>query len=832
MSKLSPLLWLLPLAALLTACPRDTQEDEPMEEEDMSSSTEDMALEDMSSPNTATPAALSITSISPASGPLTGGTQVLINGKGFTGELTLKFGDLDADFERRSPTQLAATSPARSTPGKVDILIEKGSERARSLAAFEYTPQAQPTTFFCQLQAQSPVSAIVGAPTATLYALVYAQGSTPGAGAGAGVEGELGWGARGAMAQDFTFSAMDYNLDKDGLTPGDLSNDEYGAALTFGDSGDYDYVARFRRDGGDWIYCDLDGSENGIQVAQHGHISVGAPITPMITYCQLQAQSPAAATTGVASSPLHAVVFADGLTQGAGQGSLIEGELGYGAQDAQPESFAFTSMAYNTDKDGVGAGDLSNDEYAAALTIPAAGTYAYVARFRTSQPQSDWFYCDLDGHDDIDPFEAEQLGSITVTDAVIPGLTYCETSTPARTTLAGMMSQEIEGEVYMAAETDQVGAAPGIDAQIIWGLAAAAPSTWTNSSPATYKGDADGAVAGDNSNDRFGGTITASSVGEYGYYFRFTRDGMAIDCDTDGSGVSDFEPAKVGALSVQATNLPDMCTLQFPVIAHNAGAVTTGQLVTIYGRVEEAGVTDAAGADASVAAELWIGPLDADPVSEPARFTSYTGQYNSSPTNLPATQDEYFVDFVPTTAGQYKYFWRFSVDMGVTWSSCDLNGGAFEPERAGAVHVADAATPHDPVNYCRVWQDQTTHSQADPGGGPIFTVEIYEDGETTQAGESANLMVEVGYGAPAFNPALPGAFTWAPMPYKGAAPGAANNDEYEVALWPPGPALPVGSYDVAVRTRKSAQDAWVYCDSDNTNMSYLVERATRLEVVP
>ena len=89
-------------------------------------------------------------------------------------------------------------------------------------------PNNEPTPEFCQLQAQSPVTAIEGMPTPVLYALVYKEGVTVGMGPGSGITAELGWG-QGTDYESFAYESMAYNVDVDGLTPGDLSNDEYGA---------------------------------------------------------------------------------------------------------------------------------------------------------------------------------------------------------------------------------------------------------------------------------------------------------------------------------------------------------------------------------------------------------------------------------------------------------------------------------------------------------------------------------------------------------------------------------------------------------------------------
>ncbi len=63
-----------------------------------------------------------VTSITPNSGPTTGGTQVTITGSGFSGATTVDFGATAASFTFDSDSQITATSPSGST-GTIDITV-------------------------------------------------------------------------------------------------------------------------------------------------------------------------------------------------------------------------------------------------------------------------------------------------------------------------------------------------------------------------------------------------------------------------------------------------------------------------------------------------------------------------------------------------------------------------------------------------------------------------------------------------------------------------------------------------------------------------------------
>ena len=65
----------------------------------------------------------SVSSISPNTGPSTGGTVVTINGSGFAGATEVDFGDPPATNVSCSSTTCTATSPP-DTPGTVAVTVK------------------------------------------------------------------------------------------------------------------------------------------------------------------------------------------------------------------------------------------------------------------------------------------------------------------------------------------------------------------------------------------------------------------------------------------------------------------------------------------------------------------------------------------------------------------------------------------------------------------------------------------------------------------------------------------------------------------------------------
>ena len=131
---------------------------------------------------------------------------------------------------------------------------------------------------------RSSLSAAAGATSDPVYVWVYEAGVTQGSGQGKGLTVELGVGADGTTPDgSWSWTAMAWNMDKDGLSSGDLANDEYAGTLTAPATvGSYDFAARVSADGGaSWLSCDLGGdtcggagSDDGYSAATAGSLTV------------------------------------------------------------------------------------------------------------------------------------------------------------------------------------------------------------------------------------------------------------------------------------------------------------------------------------------------------------------------------------------------------------------------------------------------------------------------------------------------------------------------------------------------------------------------------
>ncbi len=127
------------------------------------------------------------------------------------------------------------------------------------------------------------------------------------------------------------------------------------------------------------------------------------------------------------------------------------------------------------------------------------------------------------------------------------------------------------------------------------------------------------------------------------------------------------------------------CNVQFPTSV----SVQTGTAMpTLYGRIFKLGVTETAGASASVIAELGYGPRSTNPETE-SGWTFQSATYNVQVGN----DDEYKFNGNAPAVADYSYAFRFSLDGGQSFTYCDDDGAgsnallSFETPQLPLLHV-------------------------------------------------------------------------------------------------------------------------------------------------
>lgn len=486
----------------------------------------------------------------------------------------------------------------------------------------------------CKLQFPSTLTSSEGRPTDKVYGRVFVQGLTEATGAGAGLEGQVGYGTGADPANAaWVWNTATFNVD-DGM-----GGDEYEARITGPVAGTYGYAYRFRLGStGAWTYCDLDASNNGIQQAQLGALTASAFD---VSNCTLESTNAAQTRLANASTqPYSALVTVPTLTDAAGQGTPLTVQLGYGATGTMPSTWTWSAASYVNDA-------TAADRYQLSFNAPATlGSYSVA--FRVQVGARPFVYCDLDGSQN--GFQDAQAGRLTVAAALIQS---CKLDTVSSSSLASGRPLVTTARVLIPTVTAAVGAAPNLRVQIgngprddaststLWG--------WQN---ATF--DQDVTATGE---DQFKLTSFPAYTGDRAVSARASLDGVSWTyCDLNGSDVGGYEVNQQYDIVVNTHDEFDFCNLQSPATSARNGVV--------YGQLYEPGLTP--NATAPIIAQLGTGPETADP--------GHGWTWTNATFNVLVGNNNEFQAPVPD-AGVigHSYVFRYTVDAGV-WCYGDLNG--------------------------------------------------------------------------------------------------------------------------------------------------------------
>jgi len=541
------------LAALLLAgaCAASTDDDAVPDARD-SSDDGDASPDDGSDGETSGPAP-TLTAVSPPSGPIAGGTLVTLNGENIASGATASFGGADCTEPfYASARRMTCRTPPHAA-GAVDVVLTNPDGQTATLTGVFTYDTSEPRVNWCSLHFPPELSVAQDEPAGPLYGRVFVQDVTPGEGQGPGVLAQIGIGAAGSDPAGWTWGDATYDQSTDGIVAGDLANDEYQATLLGRAEGEYSYAFRFSVDeGATWQLCDRTGTDDGFNVAHAGSLHVVPAPPPSIGWCRLDRPVATSVEVDSTTEELFGRVLVAGVTEGTGQGAGVTGEVGVGLPGADPAAgtWIWTPLAYAASVDGLAAGDLSVDEYGAAVSAPAeAGSYVYAVRFSLDAGAT-WTYCDTAGAG----YAEINAGLLTATDpGTGPLVGWCSLHWPSTLrAAAGAPSDWIYGRVWAEGVTPGVGQGAGIRGQVGYGARTVEPSTWTWTD-AMYNVDVDGLSSGDRANDEYWQRLTVPTAGSYAFAYRFSQDAGRSwrYCDLDGTTVGEFTVGQAGSLTVE-----------------------------------------------------------------------------------------------------------------------------------------------------------------------------------------------------------------------------------------------------------------------------------------
>ncbi|WP_164012864.1 IPT/TIG domain-containing protein [Pyxidicoccus trucidator] len=659
----------------------------------------------------------------------------------------------------------------------------------------------------------------------TVFAQVFMAGVTDKVGAGPGLVGQIGWGPANEDPRTSPLwnwsTALAWN--KDNFTV----NDEWKGTLPNpGVNGEYRYAVRFAANGGPMRVCDGNGVDDGgqdFELEQLGTLNVtGTVVVPkVIGYCKLgpdgnnTPETVTYATTAQANRKVVGQVYVQSVTTGAGAGTNVVAQLGWGPLGENPT----TSANWNWTTAAAYKGDIgeNNDEYEATLPNPGVvGSYGFAYRFQVNDGA--FMYCDADGNSvGAAGFDTTKLGGLTVSAPQDISIGWCKLggeateAPPNEVYRVGQAAKEIYAQVYMDGVTPGTGAGTGIQGQVGYGPVTDEPTAaswqWTSTGAAFNRES-----GGGNSNDEWKAPLPNPGVaGQYKFAFRFNVNGGAYRyCDADGLAAAGFTLAQAGNLEVRPVAV-DTCQLLGPA---SLSATPGGTTQVVRGKALVTTVTDTtSGAGAGLTAEVGFGPNSSDPATA-SGWSWTTANYSAESDSN--TQDVYETALTaPAMEGPYAVAMRFRYQTGA-WAYCDLDGSANGYQTAQGALLTVAAVVPPTVDWCRLGgpaggaPPSETYLEGEAASKPVH-VQVHEAGVTAGNGAGANIVAELGYG-PTGVAQTDAAWQWTAATY-GADTGNGDNDEYRATLPNPGT---VGSYRFAYRVSLSG-GPFVYCDADGTD---------------
>ncbi len=730
-----------------------------------------------------------ITSITPTSGAVAGGTSITINGTQFVTGASVAFGSaLSTLVTFESDRRIIAVTPSAASEGLVGVTVTNPGGRSSTLpSSFTYTGTTT-TRVISEAVLINGADATATAPAQiTVVGHVQVATVTPGAGQGAGVRAQVGVAtsiSTPPVVTDFTWSDAQYLGDVDGATAGDLARDSYSATLNVATAGVYFVTARFSVNNGQmWTIADRDGSANGVTQAQLARVTVGAA---SIEWCKLggEATQPPPTITlrgGAAGPVVYGQVFKPNVTNSVGAGAGIKGALGYGAPGSNPSTWTWIDATFNVD-----TGGGQNDEFQATLPNPGPGTYKFAFRFNSDD--GDWAYCDADGLT-TSAFTEDQAGTLTVQSV---GIDSCVVQFPAvMTTWEGRTSESSYGRVFVQGLTEAAGAAPGIEGQVGYGATDVDPSSasWVWSSNAAFNIDDPGG------GEEYAMAFVGPAAGNYGVAWRFRIDaGPWTYCDLDGSS-NGIQAAQLVPLTANAFDVSN-CFIESSNATQTVLPNTTSLPYSLEVTVPT--LTDAAGQGTPLTVQVGSGAVG----SAPATWTNWSAAAYVNDANQ---ADRYNATLTsPSTPSAVDV--AFRVQVGARpFVYCDRDGSTNGYQSAQAARLTSAAAL---IDACKL---EAVSAFNLPSGAPLtITARTSINGVTSLPGAAPNLRMQVGIGPVGDNASTSALWGWKEATF---AADQTGSDEFTATVFP----AYTGGRAASARASLDGV-SWTYCDLNGSNV--------------
>ncbi len=325
--------------------------------------------------------------VQPTGGPIAGNTLLNVYGAGFQEGAKVFLGDLELQRTVVVNTfRIYGYTPTASS-GAVHVrVVNPDGAYGALINGFTFEGPPAPNIDQAEVLNGNTDAVSGGQPVGiTVRGAITVAGLTRGVGQAGGVRAEVGFAPGDAELLNpasYTWEAATYETDSDSGEADVYKGNVLLQPPIGGENREWVVTLRFSIDGGKtWVMADGDGIANGLSAAMMRRVFIARP---RVDYCKLGPDGNGANpelfyrpgdTTLV---KVAGQVYAAGITQGAGAGSGLVAQLGYGPADSDPRDSAAWTWVNATYKAEHG----NNDEWEADLPNPGTeGTWRIAFRF-------------------------------------------------------------------------------------------------------------------------------------------------------------------------------------------------------------------------------------------------------------------------------------------------------------------------------------------------------------------------------------------------------------------------------------------------------------------
>ena len=755
-----------------------------------------------------------VQSVVPVSG--FAGDEVTLSGSHLAETTKVCFG-LTNCVTPKSATESSVVVEVPDGTGTAAVIIYVGEQMYTSGLVFDYlkSNNEENSIDWCTMVSNSTNLQVTPDKDVTVYAQVYEEGCTPNAQNNCNsFKGEVGYISADGSLDDVSAYTWKTAV-RNSVFDGSANNDEYMATLKL-PVGEYRLAYRFSR-GGEWLYCDMDGSNNGFRGDNTGTLKVADKTVEWCQIISMDPKQPMESNVNEDSPTVYAQFFVQDCTNKDNHCPNLKVEIGYG----QPyliepydlnQEYTWKPATINSTPGNI---PQNHDEYMGVLNTSVGDLYSVVFRGSMDGGQT-WTYCSTANSK---VFDIADAASWQVTDPNKPietkkSVVWCNIKTPSSFKVEPNASLPmIYGQVYIPDCTNMAEDCPNLVGQVGFGT----PNQ--NIEDYNFTDATRNRIANAGNNHEYEWNLPSGLTdGTYYYLYRFSTDNQTTwkYCDlTVGKELEEIDKNNLGKATVGVT----WCQLR----NNDLGTINVGMKVPVFSHVYLKNCTGKETACNRIKAQVGYGrKTDSDPANFTWVNADFNADSNTAAPGINSVNSEYRGYLSPTEPGEYLVAYRYSTDDGQHWIYCDTDSSTntYNKDSAGKLTVERSAE----VTWCQVRTSDAGTISLGQTSREIFA-HVFVQNCTGKDKPCESLSAQICYGPK--NDTNTNNFNCVPASYySDSTTAGVNNSEYVGRVTP----AAVGDYAIAYRFSVDNEQTWVYCDTNESSIVYDSNSATQLKV--